>query len=278
LIAVFVCRTFIFFNICEMKRMCLLFIIFYGSRLLAQPIQYTTSNAHSHNDYEQAEPFEAAYRQGFGSIEADIFLVPGSDLLWVAHSNSQLKARKRSLDSLYLQPIANRIAANHGSVYAAPSRKLQLMIDIKTEAVPTLRSLIETLNRFPTLITCSSLSIVISGSRPSPDSFINYPAFIKFDALPEVNYSAVALTKIAMVSAPLQQFTKWNGGDRLSPTDSLALVAQISRVHSLGKTIRFWAAPDMPSAWLTLERLGVDFINTDHIDKVAEFMSGKSGR
>jgi alkaline phosphatase len=257
------------------KNICFLFIIFCGSVLTAQPSHYTTSNAHSHNDYEQAEPFEAAYRQGFGSIEADIFLVPGSDRLWVAHTTSELKTKKRTLDSLYLQPLAGRISANHGSVYADPARKLQLMIDIKTEATPTLRALVATLNKFPALISASSLSIVISGNRPPPDSFVNYPPYIKFDAVPGVDYSAAALKKIAMVSAPLQEFTKWNGSGPLPSPDSLVVAREIARVHALGKTVRFWAAPDMPAAWITLERLGVDFINTDHIDEVAAFLKKK---
>lgn len=38
-----------------------------------QPLSYSTSNAHSHNDYEQDFPFWNAWKQGFGSVEADIF-------------------------------------------------------------------------------------------------------------------------------------------------------------------------------------------------------------
>jgi len=39
----------------------------------AQPRIYSNANAHSHNDYEQANPFWNAYTEGFGSIEVDIF-------------------------------------------------------------------------------------------------------------------------------------------------------------------------------------------------------------
>ncbi|MES1249631.1 MAG: alkaline phosphatase, partial [Chitinophaga rupis] len=56
--------------------------------LQAQPLRYTVSNAHSHNDYEQKIPFWLAYNEGFGSIEADIFL--RGDSLVVAHSTKEL--------------------------------------------------------------------------------------------------------------------------------------------------------------------------------------------
>ena len=45
---------------------------------------YTPSNAHSHNDYENPIPFFTAYEQGFGSIEADIFYF--NDSLFVGHT------------------------------------------------------------------------------------------------------------------------------------------------------------------------------------------------
>lgn len=41
----------------------------------AQEKEYTVANAHSHNDYEQPNPFFEAYGEQFGSIEAAIFLM-----------------------------------------------------------------------------------------------------------------------------------------------------------------------------------------------------------
>jgi alkaline phosphatase len=52
----------------------------FASIVCGQTIYYTTENAHSHNDYEQQIHCWMAYDQGFGSIEADIFL-RNSDLI-----------------------------------------------------------------------------------------------------------------------------------------------------------------------------------------------------
>jgi alkaline phosphatase len=65
----------------------------------AQPIKYTTANAHSHNDYENPTPFFVAFDNGFGSIEADIFAI--GDSLFVAHNKQNIKPG-RTLKNLYL--------------------------------------------------------------------------------------------------------------------------------------------------------------------------------
>ena len=120
----------------------LLLISFNG---IAQP---STANAHSHNDFEQAFPFWAAWKQGFGSIEADIFL--DNEELIVAHDKKQL-SRRWTLDSLYLGPLQQCIATHKGYVYADTNRKLQLMIDIKSDAQSTLSKLVEKLQSFPVI-------------------------------------------------------------------------------------------------------------------------------
>ena len=52
---------------------------------LSQAVAYSQANAHSHNDYEQKNPFHEAYNEQFGSIEADVHLVDGT--LLVGHES-----------------------------------------------------------------------------------------------------------------------------------------------------------------------------------------------
>src|SRR5690349_14294494 len=122
---------------------CLLLISF---TINAQQIKYTTANAHSHNDYEQKTPFWAAGQSGFGSIEADIFLEKGE--LIVAHDAKQVQLG-RTLDSMYLVPLQECLKINKGNVYVDSKKILQLMIDVKTEALPTLSKLVEKLKGYP---------------------------------------------------------------------------------------------------------------------------------
>jgi len=46
----------------------------------------------------------------------------------------------------------------------------------------------------------------------------------------------------------------------------------IDSVHSLGKKIRFWNAPDASPAWKTLMNLKVDYINTDHLQELSAYL------
>lgn len=243
------------------------------SIVTAQPVKYTTSNAHSHNDYEQPTPFQEAYNAGFGSIEADIFLVTGNDELLVAHTLAELAIKKRRLDSLYLIPIRDCIRKNHGHPFANRSKKLQILVDIKTAPVPTLKKFIETIKRYPELTSTPSLQFVISGGRPNPDSFPSYPSFIWFDGELDKTYSQQALKKIVMMSDYLKRYTLWNGIEKLPEADAVKLKAAVDKSHQLKKPVRFWDAPDNINAWNVLMSFKVDFINTDKIRELSEFLA-----
>ena len=76
-------------------------------------------NAHAHNDYEHKRPLFDALAHGFGSVEADVFLVRGQML--VGHTAIDLRP-ERTLEKLYLEPLRQRIKANGGRVYKNVSR------------------------------------------------------------------------------------------------------------------------------------------------------------
>lgn len=255
-----------------MKNLLLVLCLVVCRVVFAQPSVYTTSNAHSHNDYEKPYPFHKAYKHQFGSIEADIFLLKESDDLLVAHHRSDIDKKRQTLDSLYLQPLADRITKNKGFAYADTSRKLQLLIDIKTEAVPTLNQLITQLRKYPALINSPTLEIVISGNRPPVDSFLTYPSFIFFDGIVGNQYSTQALTRIPLFSANFNVFSKWNGKGSMPESDKNRIEKAIAEVHSKGKKIRFWGAPDGIDAWKQFISLKADLINTDRIDELSNFL------
>ena len=71
-------------------------------------------NAHAHNDYLHPRPLLDALEQGFGSVEADVFLVDGK--LLVAHSILEIR-HERTLEDLYLKPLAARCDSNGGRVF-----------------------------------------------------------------------------------------------------------------------------------------------------------------
>ncbi len=236
---------------------------------LAQTANYTVANAHSHNDYEQHIPFYQAYNEQFGSIEADIHLRNGQ--LLVAHDSAHVTPA-HTLEGMYLQPLAEAIKKNNGFVYSDTSRRLQLLIDIKTDSINTLQTLVALLKKYPLIINNKTVRVVITGNRPGQQLYSNYPSFIWFDGNADVKYSATALPKIAMLSDEFARYSKWKGIGPM-PDSAVKIVASlISNAHALKKPIRFYGCPDMPVAWKEMMALKADYLNTDHIVALSDFL------
>jgi alkaline phosphatase len=244
-------------------------ILLISTTVAAQPLHYSTANAHSHNDYEQPVPLTTAYNEMFGSIEADIFWQNGE--LLVAHNREEL-ALHRTLEELYLKPLKGFIEKNKGYIYADTSRRLQFMIDLKTNGDTTLATLVELLQKYPVLTQCATLTIAISGSRPEVETWGSYPSYIWFDGELQKEYSASALARIVMLSSDFKKSTTWNGKGVLPAAQFDSLQRAIARVHALGKTVRFWGAPDTKNTWKAMIKLKVDYINTDRIKALARFL------
>ncbi|HEX2533628.1 MAG TPA: alkaline phosphatase [Chitinophagaceae bacterium] len=259
---------YVFLKRCGRRRLLLLLLVL-SLTAGAQPRVYTTGQVHAHNDYEQPFPFRAAWRQGVGSIEADIFLEGGR--LLVAHHRDGL-ARGWTLDSLYLDPLQQCLRQGGGWVYADTARRLQLLIDIKTAAGPTLDRLVEVLHRYPELTSAASLSFVISGNRPPPDGFSRYPAWIRFDGEFSKSYTPEQLQRVALYSEHFRKHTSWNGLGRLPEGERKKLDSLVQAAHRQGKPVRFWNAPDILNSWYGLMELGVDYINTDAVEEISAFL------
>ncbi len=216
---------------------------------------------HSHNDYVRTAPFWEAYSQHCGSIEADVFLYEGR--LLVGHEMDQLTP-ERSFDAMYVQPIVRVVRANGGKAWADRPDRLILMVELKSETEPELSEVIDLLGRFPDVFCGDAVQVVITGNTPSPEKFASYPSWVYFDGDIREHYTPEQLARIGMVSNSFRMFArKWNGKGRMTDPELDAVTAAIDKVHSWGKPIRFWEAPEGTTAYFTFWKLGVDIINTD---------------
>lgn len=239
------------------------------TNLPAQPLTYTVANAHSHNDYEQKQPFYLAYEEQFGSIEADIHLVDGKIL--VAHDSKDISANL-SLEKLYLNPLDYFIKKNKGTPYNNPTKYLQLLIDIKTDASSTLDTLISVLRKYPNIIHNKKIVITITGNRPDPNDFHRFPSHIMFDGRFQENYSKDALEKIALISDDFGNYVKKRFPLEISVEENSKIQKLIQEAHQLNKKVRFWGVPDYPTAWMKMMEWNVDYLNTDHIQNLSDFL------
>ncbi|HEY0744721.1 MAG TPA: alkaline phosphatase, partial [Chryseosolibacter sp.] len=220
-------------------------------------------------DYLQKNPFESAYQLNIGYVEADVFL--RGDKLMVAHTAAEIKP-DRTLESLYLDKIKSKLHENEGSLFADASEKMTLMIDLKTEGVPTLNAIVQHLKKYPQLTTTNTLIVAISGNVPDTAQWRNYPMFITFDGRPYKEYSAKHLERISFISDNFRNYSSWNGQGEIPEADLEQLEAVIADVHSNGKKIRFWGAPDVQNCWELFRKLDVDILGTDKIEQISQHL------
>ena len=111
---------------------------------------------HSHNDYWRAVPLYGALSLGCTSVEADVWLLGGDELL-IGHDAASL-TENRTLRSMYVDPLAAILAAQNpdtpfvnasdlrqGVFDTDPDQTLTLLIDLKTDGVNTWRAVVQQL-------------------------------------------------------------------------------------------------------------------------------------
>jgi alkaline phosphatase len=233
-------------------------------------LNYSVANAHSHNDYMQDVPFWDAYYAHFGSVEADVFPVKGQ--LWVAHTEKELSP-DRTLDHLYLSNISRQIKLNKGHIYSGNPQKLQLLIDIKKDAPASLTALVNELKKYPEITDNPAIRIVITGDRPEPKDFKNYPDYLYFDGNPDQDYTADQLKRVGMFSSDFAGLVKWSGKGIPGDEETAKIRKAVEKAHARNKPVRFYGAPDFTNAWVNLMDLGVDYLNTDHIPDLKKFLN-----
>ncbi|MDT3400485.1 phosphatidylinositol-specific phospholipase C/glycerophosphodiester phosphodiesterase family protein [Streptomyces sp. B1866] len=247
------------------------------------------ARAHAHNDYEHPHPLTDALSHGFGSVEADIWLVDGE--LLVAHDASQLDPA-RTLEALYLGPLARRIRRGGGTVYPGSRLSLQLLIDIKTAGEPTYRELARRLRRYHPILTTAyggvdglvrhgPVTAVISGDRgaraPMEAERTVRRAF--YDGRLADLGSGVPASFIPLVSDNWGLNFTWRGVGPMPPAERAKLRQIVGSAHAAGQRVRFWATPDQPgpereAVWRELVAADADYLNTDDLQGLEDFLRG----
>ena len=246
-----------------MKRFVLVVLIGFTWGALAQ------IGIHSHNDYAQPQPLHGALEANASSIEVDVILK--DSILYVAHEFESIDSAK-TLQSAYIEPLLRLVLNEDPRV-----RNLCLLIDIKTEAYQSLEAVIEAteaLEPFTYPSKDSGMRLVISGNRPLPKDYSNYPNHIFFDCQ-EIDQTPIeSWSKVAMISQSFRRFSNWNGEATLTKDHRKRLTSFIKKAKAYDKPVRLWAVPDTPKAWNWSVESGLDYINTDQPLRVREYLDG----
>jgi hypothetical protein len=235
-------------------------------------------NAFAHNDYFHKRPLFDALENGYTSIEADIFLV-GDDLI-VAHINPFFRSDK-TLEALYLKPLAEHIAKNNGQVYKGYNEPVILMIDIKTGADNTYSKLKTLLKKYSSILSSydhgavlkGAVTIVLSGHKPYKmiKAEENRLAFIDEDLI-KTSQDTTSANIYKLSSCKYSKILRWAGRGDLPENERKRLCAYVALAHRFGKKVRLWASPENSMVWDELLKCGVDLITTDKLVTLKTFL------
>ena len=233
--------------------------------------------AHAHNDYAHARPLLDALDHGFCSVEADIFLVNGQ--LLVAHTKAELDP-KRQLQTLYLDPLRDRIKAGNGQIYpkGAP---LTLFIDIKTGARDTYVRLHDVLRDYSDILTSVTngivrpgpVTVVISGNRDFQLLQNQETRYAGLDGRVSDLDSDMPAHLMPIISDRWSSLFRWRGQGPMSNAEREVLRAIVAKAHGKHRRVRFWATPENEAVWRELLAADVDLINSDDLPGLQRFLT-----
>jgi len=267
-------------GVCSFKLF--LFVLFTVTQINCYAQSTPLLNGFAHNDYCHKHPLYDALDNGFTNIEADIFLK--DNRLIIAHIFPYFK-HKRTLESLYLQPLFERVSQNNGSVYANYNAPIILMIDIKTNAEETYAALKPILEKYRSILSSyengrvvnRAVTIVLSGHKPYRliESEQNRLAFIDED-LRKVSRDSVITNVFTMASCKYSKLIRWDGKGSISAKEKSRLCQFVAMAHKMGEKVRLWASPEKKVVWDELLTCGVDLINTDRLPTLRNYLASRS--
>lgn len=236
-------------------------------------------NAHAHNDYWHTRPLWDALDHGFTSVEADIFLVAGK--LLVGHDRSELRSGK-TLEALYLEPLARRVRQNGGRVHK-DTRRFFLLIDIKSDAETTYALLQKLLSQYADMLTTiegdnvqlGAVTVVLTGNRPRLDQIDATTRYCGLDGRLSDLHNDLPSHLMPMISDHWPSHFTWMGNAPMPAPERAKLRKIVDTAHQAGRVVRFWATPENETVWRELRAAGVDLIGTDQLGKLAAFLRSK---
>ena len=235
--------------------------------------QVNPSFKHAHNDYEHPRPLLDALDAKFESVEADVWL-DGSDV-GVSHNGAPFKG---SLKALYLDPLAERVTANGGSVHG-DGKPFFLWLDLK-QGSAALQDLLATqlegygfLTRFDDsgVASAGAVTVVLTGDAAGKKALVNRPAprpFIR-DSNDFSASDPPADGKWGYYAVNYYSFMQWDGAGTIPTTQRRQLENLINGAHAAGRRIRLFSNPDTASYWTAAKEAHADFVGTDDLAGLA---------
>lgn len=240
--------------------------------------------AFAHRDDAHPSPLDDALALGFPGIEVDVWLRDG--VLLVGHDLDELDPGV-TLAGAYLEPLAMRVRSR--TLLPGWSGSFLLVLDVKSDAGSTWRALDALLADHVGMLTTwrdgreypGPVTVLVSGNRARTQISRQRMRHAGYDGrLPDLRrrwFRRPGPALVPLVSADWKRVIGWDGASPLSRRSRRRLARLVSDAHQQGRKIRFWATPDAggdarAAIWALLCDVGVDYINTDDLRGLADFL------
>ncbi len=117
-----------------------------------------------------------------------------------------------------------------------------------------------------------AVTIVISGDRPKEKIAADKIRYVGIDGRMSDLDSDVPASLMPLVSDSWYTHFKWRGQGAMPEDERRKLRQFVDKAHTKGRRVRFWATPETVELWRELDAAGVDLINTDDLDGLAQFL------
>ena len=264
-------------RLCRAALICFLIPLFSRSQTAPATKPTPLLHVHAHNDYLHEHPLFDAMDRGYCSVEADIHLV-AADLL-VAHDAKSIQPG-RTLQSLYLDPMRQRIGENAGRLYRN-GPPVVLLIDVKTPIDVTYPVLRNILAGYADILTSwkdghktqGAILAIVTGNRDQKIIAADNPRWCACDGGLADFQSDPPAELVPWISIRWTALFVWKAKDSPIPAFERQEIKDIVHLaHAQHRQVRFWGSPDNAAAWTELRRDGVDLLNTDDLAGCQAFL------
>ncbi len=190
--------------------------------------------------------------------------------------------RKRTLQSLYLDPLRERVKANGGRVYKDGPR-CWLLVDVKSDAKTTYEALDKVLATYSEILSVvkdgkfeeKALTVVVSGNRAKAEMAAQKLRYAGIDGRVADLAATDPAHLMPWISERWHAHYKWRGDGPMPKDERVKLDDFVARAHKSDRLVRFWGTPENANLWKELRAAGVDLINTDDLDGLQRFFAAE---